>query len=506
MLRKVSMKPVNIYALTRIKDPERLMKLERQMSKRSRFLKIKEWETEGLKAFTDNLCRTFSKTPDLEFFYSFTMPKLGKEFDLIRVCDNSIVNIELKSGNVGDEVIRNQLLQNRYYLSTLGLDMHFYTYVSNNDRLVRLSNSGKLVDTDFDELAVTIGEQGACYKGDIEDLFKEDNYLISPLTDPGRFLRGEYFLTSQQKDIEKQILKHIKRSETGMAPKPCGFTGLPGTGKTLLLYDLAMRLSRGDKVCVLHFGYHLKGLEELDERLKRIDFYYCEDDNAMEITEEYKVILVDEGHRIDKKALDKIMALSDKWQAPVIFSYDREDAIAKEEREGYGAELIEGLEGFTGYRLTNKIRLNSELSSFISCLMAFRKKNIRHDYPSVYVSYANDDRETAILIEAKEREGFVYIRDKSIDPTSGENGGEYEIDALEATCKEFDKVVMLVDDSFTCDGEGNLRSVSSLSEQNSDDHRVRTLFHGLSRAKKNIAIVVKENELLLDVILFILQK
>ncbi len=65
---------------------------------------------------------------------------------------------------------------------------------------------------------------------------------------------------------------------------------------------------------------------------------------------------------------------------------------------------------------------------------------------------------------------------------------------------------MLVDDSFTCDGEGNLRSVSSLSQHNSDDHRVRTLFHGLSRAKKNIAIVVKENELLLDVILFILQK
>ena len=45
------MKPINIYTLTRIKDPERLSKLDRQLSKRSRHLKIKELETDGLKAF-----------------------------------------------------------------------------------------------------------------------------------------------------------------------------------------------------------------------------------------------------------------------------------------------------------------------------------------------------------------------------------------------------------------------------------------------------------------------
>ena len=33
----------------------------------------------------------------------------------------------------------------------------------------------------------------------------------------------------------------------------------------LLLYDIAMQLSRWDKVCVFHFGSHEKELEQLDD-------------------------------------------------------------------------------------------------------------------------------------------------------------------------------------------------------------------------------------------------
>ncbi len=509
------MKPVNIYALTRITDPERLAKLDRQLSQRSRFLKIKEWEIEGLKAFTDNIAPFLTNGPELSFFYSFTMPKLGKEFDLLRVGEKSVINIELKSGNVSDEVIRDQLLQNRYYLSTLGLDMHFYTYISNYDRLVRLSNSLKLVETDFEDLAEVMCEQGDCYKGDIEELFKEEDYLISPLTDPGRFLRQEYFLTSQQKDIERQILKLLKKEENAPSPVYCGFTGLPGTGKTILLYDLAMRLSKCDKVCVLHFGTHLKGLEELDDRLKRIDFFYCEDNKSIEVTGDYKVILVDEGHRINTALLDEIIAISGRMCAPVIFSYDKEDAIAQGERAGYGAEIIEALPGFTGFKLTNRIRLNAELSSFINCLMSFLKRSPRHDYPSVKVAYAANDEEAADLIAIMEKDGFIYLRDNNIDNGSllgpgADKEKSFEIDAVEATCKEFDKVVMLMDSSFCYDEEGNLRNASALKADaflsgDIDDFKVRKLFHGLSRAKRKVALVIKENESVLDVVLFILQ-
>ena len=78
------MKAINIYSLTRISDAAQLSRLERQMSGRSGHLKIKSWETEGLRAFCSRLSECCEDAASLKFYYSFTMPKLGKEFDLLR--------------------------------------------------------------------------------------------------------------------------------------------------------------------------------------------------------------------------------------------------------------------------------------------------------------------------------------------------------------------------------------------------------------------------------------
>lgn len=115
-------------------------------------------------------------------FFSFQIPRLGKEFDLLQIKDEQIVNIELKSGAVSDETIRKQLTQNRYYLSVLGRPIYSYTYISSQNRLVRLTNHDHIVEADW----------------------------------------------------------------TG--------SSCAGTGKTLLLYDIAMKLSQKHKVCMIHCG------------------------------------------------------------------------------------------------------------------------------------------------------------------------------------------------------------------------------------------------------------
>lgn len=498
------MKPINIYALTRLNDSMRLERLERQMSQRNRFLKIKQWEIEGLRAFCAGISGVMENASELNFYYSFTMPKLGKEFDLLRINDDIVVNVELKSGDVTDEVIQKQLIKNRYYLATLGKNMYFYTYIDRTDRLVRLSNSGRLVESRWEELAVVLSRQKDCYNGNIEELFKEDRYLISPLTDPGRFLRGEYFLTSQQRDIEKKILKNIRNSiDNNKSGSDCisvqGFTGLPGTGKTILLYDIAMQLSWSKKVCVFHFGAWENELEQLNERLKRIDFYYCNSGERISVNSRYSAILVDEGHRIDKKALDDILELADEWMAPVVISYDREDSIAKEERIMYGAELIEAVPGYVRYQLTNRIRMNSELSSFVSSLMCSGRGNHRREYPSVSVVYASNRSEANTLLKNYENEGYVYIHNSH----SSTEDSHRRMEIYEAACKEFDRVVMEIDESYIYDEYGYLRRAESDSH---DDFRIRNLFHGLSRAKKNIAVVVLKNVEVFDVLLYILQR
>ena len=114
------MRSISIYTITRNQNISSLSKLERQLSDREYFLKIREWELESMRALVRQLELYMQKVYSLLFFYSYQIPRLGKEFDLLQIKDDQIINIELKSGIVSDEAIRKQLIQNRYYLSVLG--------------------------------------------------------------------------------------------------------------------------------------------------------------------------------------------------------------------------------------------------------------------------------------------------------------------------------------------------------------------------------------------------
>ena len=497
------MRPINIYALTRLETPDLLSKVERQMSHRGHPLKIKSWEIEGLRLFSARLQEVMEDACSLMFYYSFTMQKLGKEFDLLRINDDLVINIELKSGGVSADAIRGQLIQNRYYLTTLGKSMYFYTYISGQDRLVRLSNSGRLVNSSFEELALLLDKQGGCTENDIEDYFKEDKYLISPITDPGRFLRQEYFLTSQQRDIKRQILKNIRDGHMLQ-----GFTGLPGTGKTILLYDLAMQLSHRTPVCLFHFGAFRAELEELNERLKRVDFYYCGRNTVPEIPREYAAIFVDEGQGMGSEALGRILEYAGAWQSPVIISYDNVDCVSEKERIGIGAPVIESRPDFRGFKLTNRIRLNNELSTFLRRLLSAAGSN-RREFPHVTVTYGKDREEAFRLIRTCEKEGYMFIWDKSlgIDFDETESFPREALTRIESgavTGKEFDKVVMLLDETFYYDTQCFLRNRES--DKGADPARIMNLFHGLSRAKGRIALVIMGNLKLMEQIYLILQR
>ncbi len=488
---------MNIFALTRTLDPERQERLERQLSGREQYLKYRRWEVEGLRSFSDRLCSMMENGSSLYFYYSFTMPKLGKEFDLLRIDRESVINIEIKSGSVSDDAIRKQLLQNRYYLASLGRSIYSFTYISSTNRLVRLSKSGRLVDSEWERLIFLLSAQADCYEGDIEDLFKEDHYLISPLTDPGRFLRQEYFLTFQQRDIKKKILKQIREHDPSASPCIIGFCGLPGTGKSILLYDLAMELSRSAKVCVFHFGMHAKELEQLDVRLKRVDFFYGKLPSPSMPSLHYSTIFIDEGHKMDPDDLKQLRQLSASWHAPIIVSYDEEEILAPQERMNGCVSLLEHADPFTGYHLTNRIRLNRGLSFFIQNILRINQRHAHMDFPNVMLLYSADSSETSALTNDLLEHGFTYVYDTVLpNPPSA---GCISID--DALCHEFDGILMHIDASFYYDEHCYLRS----SDHSPSFSRVRNLFHGLSRAKSRIAIIVENNPSVFDRILGILQ-
>ncbi len=78
------MKSISIYTITRNQNIEQLQKLERQLSGRKYFLKMREWELESMKALTAELETCMEDVYARRFFYSFQIPRLGKDLIFFR--------------------------------------------------------------------------------------------------------------------------------------------------------------------------------------------------------------------------------------------------------------------------------------------------------------------------------------------------------------------------------------------------------------------------------------
>lgn len=474
------MKSISIYALTRKQNIEHLQKLEQQLSGREHMLKMKEWELESMRALVEQLELHVPDVSALRLFYSFQIPRLGKEFDLLQIKENQIINIELKSGAVSEEAIQKQLIQNRYYLSVLGKPIQSYTYISSQNRLMRLTNHDHVIEASWNQLCAALQKEGKDYSGDIENLFRAEWYLFSPLTEPNRFLNKEYFLTAQQRDIKRQILKKIREEQTGFF----SFSGLPGTGKTLLLYDIAMKLSNRQQVCIIHCGEAGKKWEILHKRLQRIDFL---SDNQLETQfslEDYHAILVDEAHLLSVEKLNVLLDMSE--DRPIIFSSDSEEMISPKEIDQSTMKRMQELPNLQTFRLTNRIRTNAELSSFIQNMMHLPVRKNQNGYPHVSVVYANDTKEADMLVQDYVRQGYQYFPQME--------GAKLGTTAVRDT----EQMVVVLDERYYYDDELYFRSIHPMKNGQSE---VRQLFHLLNQAKENLAFVVKGNEAVYGILL-----
>ena len=455
------MKSVSIYALTRKQNLSNLSRLECHLSERDRPLKVRAWEINSMRALVDQLEKYMPEVYRLRLFYSFQILRLGKEFDLLQVKKNQIVNIELKSGAVSEDAIRRQLIQNRYYLAILGRPVRSYTYISSQNRLVRLTNHDHIVEAEWEQLCAELQEKSADFSGDLEDLFQAEWYLISPLTQPERFLKKEYFLTAQQKDIERQILKSIRIKRGGYYH----FSGLPGTGKTLLLYDIAMKLSGRQMVCIIHCGASGQEWKRLHERLRRIVWVSDSQITAEMRLDEYGTVLVDEAHLLDKETLENIVEAAGK--RPVIFTSDCEDQLSPEEVDQSVKLGIAKLPAIQTFRLTNRIRPNEVISSFVQNMMHRPDYHSGRRFPHVTVFYANDDQEAANLIQDAKKQGYQHLLESEVAE------------------KAYDSVAIILDGNYFYDSKKYLRSKK---------RTVRNLFHQLNSAKEKLMLIVKDNE------------
>jgi hypothetical protein len=495
------LKTINLFLLIQALDSNKISDFENALSGRKNIKNCKMEELTTVAVFVDELIEIGAKIKDLEsFFYSFTIPQISKEFDLIKVYkDDLIVNIELKSEMTSEERIEKQLLQNKYYLKHIASNIFSFTYIKSEDGgIVYSIKDNKLCLSSMDSILKIISRDENCITGDIEKLFRPKDYLISPLNTPNKFILGKYYLTCQQEEIKNKICKGISE-ETKML---WGITGSAGTGKTLLLYDIAVAISYQMSVCIIHSGVLSEGHIKLNSIFTNIDIISVKDNNK-EILRKYDCVFVDEAQRLYQGDFDIIIGEIIDRGLICVFSYDYRQTLSKKEERRNIPFQLNSISGFIEEILSEKIRTNKETASFITNMI-----NLNHK-PKSYVNYDNidvifaEDYDSARKIvryytKQKDYKFISYtpskVNNNKIDTFSGYDNTHHIIG------QEFDNVIFSMDKNFRYDEHGGLQGKI---HPNPDYVFYKLWYQGVTRAREKLCILIIENRVLFEQVLSI---
>lgn len=435
------------------------------------------------------------------FWLGFKIPQIGEEFDLLRFGDNYHINIELKSDNL-EEKMKKQLIRKKHYLNFLELNTYHYIYSSESSCLYKLNEQNALIETTFIELLGLLKEQlvNDKSKNEIEKLFNVSNYLISPFNSTERFLDSSYFLTNHQQLIKNEIFKNINNSNLFFM-----IEGSAGTGKTLLVYDFVKNCKENKmKVLVIHCGQLNAGHIKLRNNY---GWEICPIKLALEyLSNELDVIVVDESQRLDKQKFDYIIKFCEEQQIPCVFSLDKRQCLHISEINREMRTCIANItDRKNQHKLKEKIRSNKELALFIKL---FNKIPINSDYKlenenyNIKIKYFDTKEEADKFVEFQKKLNWKYLTysnslynneylDKLV--SHGEDTPHKVIG------QEFDKVVVMMDDNFTYKLNEEKQQLELLGRMDNYYHTTKMLFQNMTRARRQLSIVIINNpDLLLN--------
>ena len=525
------MKAINLFSLTRIQNPEILSRLLQAQSLRPYYKSVSPHEAASLWSLTDALVSVFrgkelkgsnSKEKSREdwlsyldgFYFSYTIEHIGKEFDLLKVSEDGecVLNIELKSEAVPQEQIKKQLSRNRYYLLHISRIIYSFTYVMETNTLYQMNEKGYLRVCELDELAEVLRRPTLSQfaEGGLDDYFKASDYLISPVATPEKFLQEQYFLTNQQAEFKRQILELLASADFGASPVSGGspvpgrapvisLAGIAGTGKTLLLFDLAMALSKKKKVLLLHAGPLRKGHLVIHERLHNVDLFSAENfilhsggatesaqNNTHRQTDQhlsdYEYVLIDEANRLSCSILEALFQTARASSIPVILTYDPQRLLSGHLAFSDTEDLICSAASLQ-LEFTGNIRINRPAYSFLRTLFYQKDRSPYADYSCIDVLYASDRQEETLLVRHYLTMGYNLV------PISRTR------DTGSVIAQEYDRMLVILDENFYYDESLHLcvKKEEVLSLQ--------ILYEALSRTREKLCLLISHNPVLFEQIL-----
>lgn len=490
------MKSVNVFSLLQAKSSLNEEGFKSYLQHHE--IDIKDAELTDMSAFAATIRAAGASVRDLNDFYvGYKVPQIGKEFDLLKFCRDSIINIELKS-NSETAKIRAQLVRNKYYLSFIGRAIYAFTFVSSSGKLYFLDADECLVEITPVQLQEVLSKQVADEANEPDSLFNPSDYLVSPFNSTEKFLAGQYFLTHQQEDYKVQILNSIN---SAAGANFTSITGSAGTGKTLLTFDIAKHLrASGMKTLILHCGQ----LNDGHRALIGAGWTICPIKNyKAHDLEKFDAILIDEAQRIYQNQLNDIVSAVNSAKCACIFSYDKIQTLASWEERNDTAGKIEAIASIARYKLSEKIRTNKEIANFIKLLFNNKKAANAHTGKNIQINYFDNIEDGKGYLNSLDDAEWEVLR---FTPSQYNNEHhEKYFDAWSKTShqvigQEFDGVAIALDKFFQYNGAGDLTYNGGAYYE-----PTKMLFQNITRARRRLNLVVIQNQELLDRCLDILK-
>ncbi len=343
------------------------------------------------------------------FVISYMIERLCKEFDLLKIGDSTIVNIEIKLSNRQDKLKQAkqnyELLQNQYS----EYNINVYSYVQKDNRFFKYNhNMNDLIETDNHSLNA--------------DLVNIKNVEIPNINiniknvydEPEFFLENKYVLSNSQENIKEKILN----KNSGIY----AVSGSGGTGKTLLALDIYKSLfnNKIDVCFLVPFAENIISSKLLQEMEIRMAKYFPIDGEKRE------TVIIDEAQRISYSHLKDI---KNSCKYLIIF-YDKNQDV----------DGIEGLEAFfdeykdkvTSSNIKQIIRNDSTIDRYARKICGLRKSTAENKIfdPNKIAIYMHDEFENEYIPQG------TY---KLLEPTKSKYSTTCEDICLTKHCVEFKK-------------------------------------------------------------------
>lgn len=484
------MRPINLIDFVQLPNEsseELISEYLMQMSKSDESVEVKKHEYLGIKSLMKSMIETDNELGigDFEGFYvSYNIPQISKEFDLLKIDKEKVLNIEIKSRLSNYTTIIKQMSRNIYYLGSLEKKIFVFTYISDTNKVYRLDENNEVVETGIQEIINVIKKTPNVIDDDLDTLFQPEKYLVSPFNSPDRFLKKQYFLTSEQEENRTSILNIIKTNK-----KIVKLSGSAGTGKTLLLYDIAIELSKTNKVLIFHSG-NLNDGQKYINRKNVITIKPIKRLNKTNLSE-YDCVLIDESQRLRVNQFEKLITEYNDANYSLIFSIDPSQVLNEDEMNVGIIDKINEHPNINVFRLNSKIRTNKKIAQFIKELFNPGSSKQKIKTNNIKLVYSKNLYWTKLMIQNYEKKGYTYL---SYTPSNYNTADWYDIvgdlNAHDVIGQEFDKVMLVMGNEISYDGKNQL--ISKKHPYRRYNYR-NMLFQQITRVRKELLIIIYDN-------------